>query len=52
MSGGVLQQFTDAEGTAVIVGGAKDADSRSWSVVRHHLPQLLEEVLDEDEVWP
>ncbi len=36
-------------GTAGIVGEATDVDSRSRSVARHHLPQFLEEVLDEDE---
>ena len=30
-------------------GDATDVDSLGRSVVRHHLPQLLEEVLDEDE---
>ncbi len=32
---------------AQIVGDATEVDSRCRSVVRHHLPQLLEEVLDE-----
>ncbi len=35
-------------GTAQIGGDATEVDPLSRSIVRHHLPQLLEEVLDED----